>query len=80
MNFALGHLHDITGSYASGFWAFAAIAAVALAALRVMAPSWTRSWLSDGGVARSASETKSEHSIDRERVGSGAAVVSPELA
>ncbi len=30
LNFALGHLHDVTGTYASGFFAFAGIAVVAL--------------------------------------------------
>jgi NNP family nitrate/nitrite transporter-like MFS transporter len=79
LNFALGHLHDSTGSYASGFWAFAAIAAVALVALRAVAPSWTRAWLSDGGIARTGAVI-SDHSIDRERMGSNGPVVSPELA
>jgi NNP family nitrate/nitrite transporter-like MFS transporter len=80
LNFALGHLHSSTGSYASGFWAFAAIAAVALAALRSVAPAWTRAWLSDGGVARPDTPAKSDHIIDRERLGGTAPTVSPELA
>jgi hypothetical protein len=54
LNFALGHLHDRTGTYASGFFAFASIAAVALVALRAVAPGWTRAWLGEGGVAREA--------------------------
>jgi NNP family nitrate/nitrite transporter-like MFS transporter len=54
LNFALGHLHDRTGTYASGFFAFAAIAAVALIALRAVAPGWTRSWLGEGGIAPTA--------------------------
>jgi NNP family nitrate/nitrite transporter-like MFS transporter len=52
LNFVLGHLHDRTGTYASGFFAFASIAAVALIALRAVAPGWTRAWLGKGGVAR----------------------------
>jgi len=51
LNFALGHLHDIFGSYASGFFAFGAIALVAFFVLRAVAPGWTRSWLGAGGVA-----------------------------
>lgn len=34
LNFALGHLHDTTGSYAAGFVAIAAITVMALAVLR----------------------------------------------
>lgn len=52
LNFALGHLHDISGSYATGFYAFAAIAVVAAITLIVVAPSWQRSWLGKGGVAQ----------------------------
>jgi len=52
LNFALGHLYDRTGTYASGFFAFAAIALLALAALRAVAPAWTRTWLGEGGVAQ----------------------------
>jgi NNP family nitrate/nitrite transporter-like MFS transporter len=51
LNFALGHLKDLTGTYASGFFAFGAIAVVAVIVLRVVAPGWTRSWLGEGGVA-----------------------------
>lgn len=51
LNFALGHLKDMTGTYASGFLAFALIAALALIVLRAVAPVWTRSWLGAGGVA-----------------------------
>ena len=52
LNFALGHLHDSTGTYASGFFAFAAIAVVAFVALKAVAPGWQRSWLGAGGVAK----------------------------
>lgn len=51
LNFALGHLRDVSGTYASGFFAFAAVAAVALVVLRSVAPAWTRTWLGEGGVA-----------------------------
>jgi NNP family nitrate/nitrite transporter-like MFS transporter len=80
LNFALGHLHDVTGTYASGFWAFAAIAATALVALRAVAPSWTRDWLSDGGLAREGSLARPDHSSERDRTGITAPTVSPELA
>lgn len=52
LNFALGHLRDYTGTYASGFFAFAAIAAAALIVLRAVAPAWTRTWVGAGGVAQ----------------------------
>jgi NNP family nitrate/nitrite transporter-like MFS transporter len=51
LNFALGHLKDATGTYAAGFWAFAAITLIALIALRVVAPRWQTTWLKAGGVA-----------------------------
>lgn len=54
LNVALGHLKDGTGTYASGFWAFAGIALAALIALRTVAPAWTRTWLGAGGVAAAA--------------------------
>ncbi len=43
LNLAMGNLHDVTGTYASGFFAFAAIAVVALIVLRSVAPGWQRS-------------------------------------
>ncbi len=52
LNTALGNLKDSTGTYASGFFAFAAIAAVAFVALRAVAPGWQRTWLGEGGVAK----------------------------
>jgi NNP family nitrate/nitrite transporter-like MFS transporter len=55
LNFALGHLHDMTGTYASGFYAFAAIGVVALIVLRAVAPGWMASWLGAGGTALTAS-------------------------
>ncbi|HTE18479.1 MAG TPA: MFS transporter, partial [Armatimonadota bacterium] len=58
LNVALGQLYDRTGTYASGFFAFAAIAVVALLTLRAVAPGWTRTWLGDGGVARGASPAR----------------------
>lgn len=54
LNFVLGHLKDSTGTYASGFFAFAAIAAVALTALLSVSARWTRDWLGRGGKARAA--------------------------
>ena len=74
LNFALGHLHDITGTYASGFFAFAAIAVVALIVLRAVAPAWTRSWLGAGGVAKAGIPAAPE------RVLVGAGVAEPEPA
>jgi NNP family nitrate/nitrite transporter-like MFS transporter len=70
LNFALGHLHDITATYASGFYAFAAIAVVAFVVLRAVAPAWTRTWLGEGGVAHSA---PTPHHTDRVPVGAGVA-------
>lgn len=40
LNFALGHLHDMTGTYASGFAAMAAIALVSLLILRRASQFW----------------------------------------
>jgi len=55
LNVALGSLHDkLTGSYASGFYAFALIAVAALAGLLWVSPTWTRSWLGRGGIAQEA--------------------------
>jgi len=71
LNFALGHLHDATGTYASGFFAFAAIAAVALGVLRAVAPAWTRSWLGANGVAAAPAATP-EPGRERVTVGAGA--------
>lgn len=51
LNVLLGNLKDATGTYASGFWAFAATALFALIVLKAVAPRWTRSWLGAGGVA-----------------------------
>lgn len=61
LNFALGHLHDITQTYASGFYAFAAITVVAFAALRVIAPGWEKRWLGAGGVAQTETAAGGEH-------------------
>jgi NNP family nitrate/nitrite transporter-like MFS transporter len=75
LNFALGHLHDVTGTYASGFFAFAVISVVAAVVLKAVAPGWTRSWLGAGGVAINAPA----HEPARERVPVGAAL-EPEAA
>ena len=57
LNILLGSLKDRTGTYASGFWAFAATALVALVVLRLVSPGWINSWLGAGGVAQAAPET-----------------------
>jgi NNP family nitrate/nitrite transporter-like MFS transporter len=49
LNFALGHLHDITATYASGFFAFAVIAGAALTVLSIVSRVWKRTWLSTNG-------------------------------
>ena len=72
LNVALGNLHDSTGTYASGFFAFAGIALVALAVLRAVAPGWTRTWLGEGGVAQPA-----PHAPERAPIGIGGAEVEP---
>ena len=51
---ALGLSKQYTGSYASGFYAFAACAVVVLVMLRFMQIRWTRTWAEKGGRARSA--------------------------
>ncbi len=51
LNVAMGNLHGVTNSYASGFYAFAAIGVIALVVLRAAAPAWQRTWLGAGGVA-----------------------------
>ena len=52
LNLNMGNLHDQFGTYGSGFFAFAAIAAVGLIVLRQAAPGWEQSWLGEGGVAK----------------------------
>ena len=59
LNFALGHLYAMTGTYASGFYAFAGIAALALGALRIASPRWMASWLGEGGVAHTTIDHRS---------------------
>ena len=48
---AMGTLHDSTGTYGSGFFAYAGIALVAVVVLRLVAPGWQSSWLGAGGIA-----------------------------
>ena len=57
LNVLLGNLKDSTGTYASGFWAFALTALVALVVLRAVSPGWVRAWLGAGGVAQTAPDT-----------------------
>ena len=63
LNVLLGNLKDRTGTYASGFWAFALTALAALIVLRAIAPVWVRSWLGAGGVAQAAPDTAVVHEI-----------------
>ena len=51
---ALGMSKQMTNSYASGFYAFAACTVVVLLMLRFMQIRWTRTWAEKGGRARSA--------------------------
>ena len=51
---ALGLSKQFTGSYASGFYAFAACTVLVLGMLRFMQIRWTRPWAEKGGRARSA--------------------------
>lgn len=51
---ALGLSKQFTGSYASGFYAFAACTVLVLGMLRFMQIRWTRTWAEKGGRARSA--------------------------
>ncbi len=51
LNVAMGNLYGVTDNYAVGFFAFAAIALLALLTLRLAAPAWQRTWLGAGGVA-----------------------------
>ena len=57
LNVAMGTLHDSLGSYASGFFAFAGIAVVAVIVLRAVSPGWMRSWLGAGGIAQATAAT-----------------------
>lgn len=50
----MGLSKQYLGTYAWGFLVFAALALLVLALLRVMQAGWTRSWVGDGGRARSA--------------------------
>ena len=54
LTFVLGHLHDATGSYATGFLSLGLLAGVALALLRGVAKGWSRTWLGEGGLAPTA--------------------------
>jgi NNP family nitrate/nitrite transporter-like MFS transporter len=58
LNFALGNLHDATGTYATGFLALAVMGVVALAALRLASPTWT--WLAAGGKAQGLAVVETE--------------------
>ena len=64
LNIALGGLKDATGTYASGFFAFAAMSVIALITLCVVAPAWTKSWLGAGGVASNVRQGVEEKRTD----------------
>ena len=66
LNFALGHLHDMTATYASGFYAFSAIAGVALVVLLSAAKVWSKTWLSEGGRATNNGASDLETNAGRE--------------
>jgi NNP family nitrate/nitrite transporter-like MFS transporter len=51
---AMGQSKQLTGSYFWGFVAFALLALVMLAMLRVVQIRWTRTWAEKGGRARPA--------------------------
>ena len=53
LNYLLGNLKDATGTYASGFWAYSLTALVAVIILRAVSPIWEKTWLGEGGVAKS---------------------------
>lgn len=54
LNFALGHLKESTGTYASGFIAFGVLSLVALGVLKAVSARWVRDWLGAGGVVQAA--------------------------
>ena len=60
LNIALGSLKDATGTFASGFYAFALTALVSLIVLKAVSPAWEKTWLGVGGVAKSADIIPSE--------------------
>ena len=52
LNVVLGNLKDATGTFASGFWAYSLTALVAVIILRAVSPIWEKSWLGEGGIAK----------------------------
>jgi NNP family nitrate/nitrite transporter-like MFS transporter len=51
----LGQSKQHTGSYRAGFLLYAVLAVGVLVVMRVVARSWTRSWIAPGGRAITAS-------------------------
>jgi NNP family nitrate/nitrite transporter-like MFS transporter len=50
----MGLMKQYAGSYAGGFFVFAALAVAVLALLRAVQGGWTRTWVGHGGRARVA--------------------------
>jgi NNP family nitrate/nitrite transporter-like MFS transporter len=63
----LGQSKQHTGSYRAGFLLYAVLAVGVLVAMRIVARSWTRSWIAPGGRAINAAPTHTAVAI----VGSG---------
>lgn len=59
----LGLSKQHTGSYQAGWVCYAGLAVVTLAMLRIVARSWTRTWVGTGGRAIAASRSSSEGPI-----------------
>jgi MFS transporter, NNP family, nitrate/nitrite transporter len=55
----LGQSKQHTGSYRAGFLLYAVLAVGVLVVVRVVARSWTRSWIAPGGRAIGAAPTQS---------------------
>jgi len=62
----LGLSKQHTGSYQAGWICYAALAVVILIMMRIVARSWTRSWVGAGGRALASSIQRSEYAIGDE--------------
>ena len=74
LNVAMGNLYGVTNTYASGFFAFAAIAVVAVARPARRGPVLAASWLGAGGVAKRRRAAPRAHPGRPRRRGPGAGV------
>jgi NNP family nitrate/nitrite transporter-like MFS transporter len=54
----LGQSKQHTGSYRAGFLLYAVLSAGVLIVMRIVARSWTRSWIAPGGRAIDAAATR----------------------